>query len=82
MKMAETRAFVPPTVASKIAAIEPRARRLGWPAALLLDSNLDDYGRPKGPAATLESDDVIVAVKRDFITVKKNAYHLLRFPRR
>jgi hypothetical protein len=54
---------------------------LGWPSELLLDSSLDDYGRPKGLASVLELGDVIVAVKRDFITAKKNAYHLLKFPR-
>src|ERR1700731_2570590 len=37
--------FVPVAIAKRIAAIEPRARRLCWPRALLLDSNLDDYDR-------------------------------------
>jgi hypothetical protein len=78
MKM-DARAFVPVAIAKKIAAIEPRARRLGWPAKLLFDPNLNDYGRPCGLAATLEPGGVIVAVKRTHITVKRNAYHLLKF---
>jgi hypothetical protein len=74
-------AFVPAAIAQKIAAIEPRARRLGWPSELLLDSNLDDYGDPRGLAATLEPSDAIIAVKRDCIMVRKNRFHVLKFPR-
>ena len=76
-----TPAFVPPTVAAKIAEIEPRARRLGWQPARLLNPNLDDYGRPQGLASVLEPGDAIVAVKRDYISVRKNRHHVLRFPR-
>jgi hypothetical protein len=70
--------FVPVAIAKKIAAIEPRARRLGWPLALLLDSNLDDYGRP---ARLSDPRDVIVAVERTHIMIRKNRLHVLRFPR-
>ena len=79
--MLDTRGFVPPTVAAKIAAIEPRGRRLGWPAELLFDPNLDDHGRPRGLAATLDPSDVIVGVKRGYITIRKTRLYILRFPR-
>jgi hypothetical protein len=81
MKM-DNRAFTPPAISAKIAAIEPQARRLGWQPAQLLNPNLDDSGRPQGLAAVLELSDAIVHVSRTHITVKKNAYHLLKFPRR
>jgi hypothetical protein len=81
MKMADARAFVPPAVASKIAAIEAQAKRLGWQPARLLNPNLDDYGRPQGLAAVLEPSDAIVDVKRKYIIVRKNRFHELRFPR-
>ena len=74
-------AFVPAAIAAKIAAIEPRARRLGWPSELLFDPTLNDYGNPRGLAGALEPSDVIVAVARDQITVRKNKFHLLRFQR-
>jgi hypothetical protein len=80
--MADTRGFLPAGIAQKIAAIEPRARRLGWPVARLFNANLDDHFRPCGLASVLEPDDVIVDVRRKYITIKKNAYHLLKFPRR
>jgi hypothetical protein len=60
--MDDRAAFVPVTIAKKIAAVQLRAQRLGWPRELLLNSNLDDYGRPLGLAATLDPSDVIVAV--------------------
>jgi hypothetical protein len=73
MKMDNKRAaFVPAAIAKKIATIELRARRLGWPAELLFDPTLDDYGRPLGLAATLDPSDAIVAVRRDCIVVRKN----------
>jgi hypothetical protein len=48
---------------------------------LLFDPNLDDHGRPRGLAATLDPSDVIVGVKRGYITIRKNRLHVLRFPR-
>jgi hypothetical protein len=81
MKMDDTRAFVPLAIAKKIAAIEPTARRLGWPVARLFDPNLDDHRRPCGLASVLELDDTIEAVRRDVIVICKNAYHTLKFPR-
>jgi hypothetical protein len=55
VKMDDCRAaFVPAAIAAKIAEIEPRARRLGWPSDLLFDSNLDDYSGPRGLAAMLD----------------------------
>jgi hypothetical protein len=55
MKMAVSRAaFVPVAIATKIAAIEPRARCLGWSPELLFDPTLNDYGQPRGLAPTLE----------------------------
>jgi hypothetical protein len=77
----DNRAFVPVAIAKKIAAIEPRARRLGWPVHLLFDPNLNDYGQPLGLAAALEIDDAIIAVRRDCIMVRKNRVHVLRFAR-
>jgi hypothetical protein len=79
--MDDTRAFVPAGIAKKIAAIEPRARCLGWPAARLFDPNLDDHRCPRGLANVLELGDTIMAVKRDVIVIKKNRYHTLKFPR-
>lgn len=82
MKMDDRRAaFVPAAIAAKIAAIEPRARRLGWPSELLFDPTLNDYGNPRGLAATLDPGDAIVAVRRDCIMVRRNQFHLLKFPR-
>jgi hypothetical protein len=68
--------FVPVAIAKRIAAIEPRARRLCWPRALLLDSNLDDYGRPLGLAIPATSSWPSSATH---IMVRKNRLHVLRF---
>lgn len=82
MIMDDNRAgFVPAAIAAKIAAIERRARRLGWPADRLFDPNLDDHRCPRGLANVLELGDTIMAVKRDVIVIKKNRYHTLNFPR-
>jgi hypothetical protein len=82
MKTDDNRVFVPVASAKKIAAIEPTARRLGWPVARLFDPNLDDHRRPCGLASVLElDDDTIEAVRRDVIVIRKNAYHTLKFPR-
>jgi hypothetical protein len=82
MKMDNKRAaFVPAAIAKKIATIELRARRLGWPAELLFDPTLDDYGRPLGLAATLDPSDAIVAVRRDLHRGPEESINLLKFPR-
>jgi hypothetical protein len=55
MKMAVSRAaFVPVAIATKIVAIEPRARCWAGHRNCCFDPTLNDYGQPRGLAPTLE----------------------------
>jgi hypothetical protein len=48
-------AFVPAVIAAKIAAIDPRARGLGWPPELLFDPTMNDYGHLRGASSYARS---------------------------
>jgi hypothetical protein len=72
--------LIPEITRAKIEAIESEARRLGWPAELLWNSEF--WRQPRGLAAILGDDDEIVAVTADHIEIFCVARSLLRFNRR
>ncbi len=72
--------LIPDTIRAKIEAIEPEARRLGWPAELLWGSGF--WSQPRGLAAVLGDDDEIVEVTADHIAILCLERNLLRFNRR
>ena len=61
--------LVSPTVRAKIEAIEPEARRLGWPGELLWSAGFWDA--PRGLAAVLDDGDLIVEVTEAAIEILK-----------
>ncbi len=61
--------LIPQGVRAMIEAIEPEARRLGWPAELLWNSEFWDS--PRGLASILDPDDRIVEVRVDHIVIEK-----------
>jgi len=73
------RPLTPPPIRAKIEAIEPEARRLGWPPELLWNASFWDL--PRGLAAVLDPGDEIVEVTSEIITVLKTRHDLLRFAR-
>lgn len=74
------RPLIPPEVRTKIEAIEPEARHLGWPAELLWNATFWDL--PRGLAAVLDAEDDIGEVTADYIIVLKLKRNVLRFQRR
>ena len=72
--------LIPAIVRAKLEAIEPEARRLGWPVELLYNSNFRDC--PSGLAAVLGVNDEIVEVTPDYIKILVSQRNVLRFPRR
>src|SRR5262249_20480233 len=71
--------LIAPAVRAKLEAIEPEARRLGWPAELLWNGTFWDS--PRGLAAVLEPADEIAEVTADYITILKHRRDVLRFQR-
>ena len=71
--------LIEPEVRAKIEAVEPEARRLGWPAELLWNANYWDL--PRGLAAVLDQDDEIAEVSAEEILVLKYRRDLLHFRR-
>jgi hypothetical protein len=66
-------------VRSVIEAIEADARAKGWSVELLWNGGFWDS--PRGLAAVLDSEDEIVEVTADYISILKTRHHLLRFRR-
>lgn len=72
--------LIPPSVRTKIAAVELEARAKGWPPELLWSGGF--WGSsPRGLASVIDPEDEIAEITPDYIAIVKCRRDLLRFRR-